>query len=113
MCEVINGDSMTDTTLAAYVLWHVNWIHPFQDGNGRTARAACYFAVCRWIKLEPASKPALPDLIAQEPIKYRRCLESADGYWAKHQTVNVSQCEGFLARLLKAELRQLADAGNA
>ena len=25
---------------AAYVLWRINWIHPFEDGNGRTARAA-------------------------------------------------------------------------
>jgi hypothetical protein len=24
--------------LSAYVLWRINWIHPFADGNGRTAR---------------------------------------------------------------------------
>jgi Fic family protein len=28
--------------LAAYVLWRLSWIHPFEDGNGRTARAASY-----------------------------------------------------------------------
>jgi hypothetical protein len=26
------------TELAAYALWRINWIHPFIDGNGRTAR---------------------------------------------------------------------------
>ena len=39
----------TDTDevkLAAYVLWRLNWIHPFINGNGRTARAACYFVLC-------------------------------------------------------------------
>src|SRR4051812_40637900 len=24
---------------AAYALWRINWIHPFGDGNGKTARA--------------------------------------------------------------------------
>lgn len=28
------------TALAAYALWRLNWIHPFVEGNGRTARAA-------------------------------------------------------------------------
>lgn len=33
----------TPTELAAYALWRLNWIHPFVEGNGRTARAACYY----------------------------------------------------------------------
>ncbi len=33
-----NWDIMTDpTTLAAYTLWRINWIHPFIEGNGRTS----------------------------------------------------------------------------
>ena len=36
----------TATELAAYVLWRMNWIHPFIEGNGRTARAACYYVLC-------------------------------------------------------------------
>ncbi len=34
------------TWLAAYALWRLNWIHPFIEGNGRTARAACYYLIC-------------------------------------------------------------------
>lgn len=34
------------TTLPAYALWRLNWIHPFVEGNGRTARAACYYLIC-------------------------------------------------------------------
>ncbi len=34
------------TYLAAYALWRMNWIHPFVEGNGRTARAACYYLLC-------------------------------------------------------------------
>src|SRR3546814_210181 len=29
----------TPTELAAFGLWRLNWIHPFIEGNGRTARA--------------------------------------------------------------------------
>jgi Fic family protein len=36
----------SETTLAAYVLWRLNWIHPFIEGNGRTARAASYYILC-------------------------------------------------------------------
>ena len=34
------------TLLPAYALWRMNWIHPFIEGNGRTARAACYYLMC-------------------------------------------------------------------
>ena len=32
--------SVDSVVLAAYVLWRLNYIHPFINGNGRTARAA-------------------------------------------------------------------------
>ncbi|NKX74874.1 Fic family protein [Rhodobacteraceae bacterium R_SAG3] len=32
--------------LASFVLWRLCSIHPFINGNGRTARAACYFTLC-------------------------------------------------------------------
>lgn len=32
--------------LAAFVLWRLCAIHPFINGNGRTARAAAYFIIC-------------------------------------------------------------------
>ena len=31
---------------ASYVYWKINYIHPFINGNGRTARASCYFVLC-------------------------------------------------------------------
>lgn len=33
-------------TLCAYVMWRLNWIHPFDDGNGRTSRAVAYLVLC-------------------------------------------------------------------
>lgn len=39
-------DSADTLELSAFVLWRLNRIHPFVNGNGRTARAACYFVLC-------------------------------------------------------------------
>ena len=38
-----NWFKMSSTELAAYGLWRLNRIHPFVEGNGGTARAACYY----------------------------------------------------------------------
>ncbi len=48
MCDYVNNhwDSSSALHLAAYTLWRLNWIHPFTDGNGRTARATSYLALC-------------------------------------------------------------------
>lgn len=33
-----NWDTKTAIHLASFVMWRLNWIHPFADGNGRTSR---------------------------------------------------------------------------
>lgn len=42
----INWTSTDSVVLSSYVLWRMNYIHPFINGNGRTARAASYFILC-------------------------------------------------------------------
>ena len=39
-------NSEPEFILAAYALWRLCWIHPFEDGNGRTARAVAYLIIC-------------------------------------------------------------------
>ncbi|MGV8987665.1 MAG: Fic family protein [Cypionkella sp.] len=63
--------------LAAFVLWRLNNIHPFVNGNGRTARAACYYVLCvRMGGLLPG-KVFLPNLLKDSP-DYRPSLVAAD-----------------------------------
>ena len=40
MCDYVNDhwNESTPIHLAAYLMWRLNWIHPFADGNGRTSR---------------------------------------------------------------------------
>jgi Fic/DOC family len=65
--------------LAAFVLWRLNHIHPFINGNGRTARAACYFVLCLKLgKLLPGTI-ILPELLNRNHLEYEKALISADG----------------------------------
>ena len=64
--------------LASFVLWRLNYIHPFINGNGRTARAACYFVLCLHIGQLLPGKTILPELIKRERPKYVDALRAAD-----------------------------------
>lgn len=47
MCDYVNDNWSTASALhlSAYVMWRLNWIHPYPDGNGRTSRAASYLVL--------------------------------------------------------------------
>jgi Fic family protein len=93
----------TPTELAAYGLWRLNWIHPFIEGNGRTARAACYYLLCvRSKKLLPGRK-TIPERIRENRDGYEDALKHADQAWdAGH--LDFTKMEEYLAALLTAQL---------
>ena len=74
LCDYINTnwESRTAIHLAAYVLWKLNWIHPFTDGNGRTSRAASYLVLCCKIGSVLPGKKTIPDQIAENKQPYYR-----------------------------------------
>jgi len=89
--------------LPAYVLWRMNWIHPFVEGNGRTARAACYYLIClKYGGLLPGSK-IVPERIREEREPYYEALRDADKEWEKGH-FNVSVLTRYLSDLVKAQL---------
>jgi Fic family protein len=94
------------TLLPAYVLWRLNWIHPFIEGNGRTARAACYLLIClRQGRLLPGRK-IVPERIQEDRQPYYAALQAADRAWADGQ-FNVNELALYLARLLTEQLRDV------
>jgi Fic family protein len=93
------------TLLAAYALWRLNWIHPFVEGNGRTARAACYYLICvKQGRLLPGKK-IVPERIRENRDPYYAALQAADRAWDEGQ-FDVTQLADFLANLLKSQLSE-------
>ena len=91
------------TVLPAYALWRLNWIHPFIEGNGRTARAACYLLMCvRQGSLLPG-KRIVPERIRENRQPYYEALEAADQHWHDGH-FNVDDLADYLAGLLKDQL---------
>jgi Fic family protein len=91
------------TILPAYVLWRLNWIHPFIEGNGRTARAACYLLIClRQGKLLPGKK-IVPERIRENRQPYYDALRSADRHWDNGH-FNVDELAAYLLELLAQQL---------
>lgn len=66
------------TTLAAHALWRINFIHPFVNGNGRTARAVCYFIICATLGGVLPGSPILPEQLRENRVEYVEALKLAD-----------------------------------
>lgn len=111
LCEYVNDNWARATAehLSAYVLWKLNWIHPFADGNGRTARAVSY--VVMNIKLDSLlpGTPTIPDQIATNKTPYYDALEEADtALEAGSPDVSalVEMLHGMLAKQLLSSVRE-------
>jgi Fic family protein len=97
-----NWFSLSSTQLAAYGLWRLNWMHPFIEGNGRTARASCYYLLCtREGRLLPGRK-IVPERIRKSRAPYFQALRAADRAWDQGQ-LDISEMENYLAALLRAQ----------
>ncbi len=93
------------TILPAYALWRLNWIHPFVEGNGRTARAACYYLICmRQRRLLPG-KRIVPERIRDNRGPYYAALQDADRHW-NEGNFNVSALASYLEGLLLLQLSE-------
>jgi Fic/DOC family len=102
-----NWGVWSTTELAAYGLWRLNWIHPFIEGNGRTARAVCYYLMCVTTGAILKGRKIVPERIREDRQPYYRALKECDTAW-EAGTLDLSNMEDYLAGLLQA---QLEDAG--
>jgi Fic family protein len=89
--------------LATFVLWRLNHIHPFINGNGRTARAASYFVLCMkaggWLK----GDVILPELIRQNRAEHVEALRVVDQSYADGK-LDLSALHEMIVRLLKQQI---------
>jgi hypothetical protein len=107
--NVVNrGWESTDgVVLASYVLWRMNNIHPFINGNGRTARAASYFVLCvksgGWLK----GAPILPELIRQNRPEYVQALKKADVGFLAGDPDYLNDLHAVISKLIDEQLASI------
>lgn len=118
MCDYVNDHwEKSAIHLAAYTLWRLNWIHPFTDGNGRTARAISYVVMCLRLGERLPGRNTIPEQIASNKKPYYAALEAADKPFKEKGAIDVSAMEtlleDLLARQLASVLRAAAGEDNA
>jgi len=109
MCEYANSHADQPFHVSAYLMWRLNWIHPFGDGNGRTSRVVSYMALSISLGMELPGSPTIPDLIVKQKEPYYRALDSADAMWLQGK-LDVSKMEQLITELLQIQLSSLSDA---
>jgi len=105
MCDYLNDnwEGSSPVHLAAYSLWKLNWIHPFTDGNGRTARALSYLLLCVRLGYRLPGTNTIPEQISLDKNPYYRALEAADKAW-RDGKIDLSVLEELLSALLANQL---------
>ncbi|MDP8567185.1 Fic family protein [Methylophilus aquaticus] len=89
--------------LATYVLWRLNHIHPFINGNGRTARAIAYFVLCvRSGGVLPGSV-MLPELLKRDRDEYVAALQQVDDSY-NNANFDLTPLHALMQRLVEEQL---------
>ena len=110
MCDYVNENwnQSSPIHLAAYALWKLNWIHPFTDGNGRSARAICYLLLCLRLGYRLPGTNTIPAQISNDKTPYYKALEAADQFWTEKR-IDLTELENLLGTLLANQLISVHD----
>jgi Fic family protein len=116
LCDYVN-ERWTEKSplhLASYVMWRLNWIHPFTDGNGRTSRAVSYLVLCVRLKMLPPGRMTIPQQIEEGKTPYYKALESADDAYTDGK-IDLTTMKELLGAMLAKQLHAIyteSDAGG-
>lgn len=113
MCDYINEKWAVKSALhlSSYVMWRLNWIHPFTDGNGRTSRAASYLVLCIRLGTLLPGKLTIPEQIEQDKGPYYRALEAADEAWEQGR-IDLSAMKQLIDSMLAKQLVAVHDSSR-
>lgn len=98
-----NAETSEALHLCAYVMWRLNWIHPFTDGNGRTSRALAYYVLCGKLGYLLPGSETVPEQIAADRAPYYQALEQADARF-REGVIDLSALEALLDKCLATQL---------
>jgi len=105
LCDYVNDNWELKTAihLASYVMWRLNWVHPFADGNGRTSRILSYVVLSIRAKSVFPGTPTIPEQIVDNRNPYFDALDAADAAWAEGN-IDLSKMEELLSGMLARQL---------
>jgi len=89
---------------AAFALWRVNWIHPFKNGNGRTARSFAYCCLCARLGVVLPGSPTVIDQIMTTRPDYEAAIRVGDKAAAKNNGRDLTAMRTYLDRLLQNQI---------
>jgi Fic family protein len=114
MCDYVNDNWHEKTAfhVAAYVMWRLNWIHPFADGNGRTSRIVSYIVLSTALNTLLPGSPSIPQQIQEDRTAYFRALEHADEAFAERGEIDVSEMEAALKQMLAKQLLSVIEKAD-
>ncbi|MFT6581226.1 MAG: Fic family protein [Alphaproteobacteria bacterium] len=114
MCDYINNNwhEKSPFHLAAYVMWRINWIHPFAEGNGRTSRIVSYIILSTSLGYELPGSPSIPQQIQNDRTNYFKALEESDGAFLEEK-IDVTAMEETLKNMLANQLLSVINAGDS
>jgi Fic family protein len=106
LCDYVNDnwEKSTPIHLGAYVMWRLNWIHPFADGNGRTSRILAYVVLSIRAGFVLPGTPTIPDQIVDNRMPYFDALDAADDAFKHGGIIDVGKMEELISSLLAAQL---------
>ncbi len=101
--------------IGAFSLWAINWIHPFKNGNGRTARAFCYACLCLKLGFVLPGTKTVIDLIMDQRDDYYAALKVADISYESTGTPDLEPMIAMVDRHLFEQLSSypIGDPGTA
>jgi Fic family protein len=113
LCDYVNENwGRSAIHLASYVMWRLNWIHPFVDGNGRTTRAISFVVLCVRLGYPVPGSNTIPEQIAKNKTPYYEALEAADAS-CQEQGFDVSSVETLMGTLLANQLASVIHDARA
>jgi Fic family protein len=100
--------------IGAYALWLINWVHPFKNGNGRSARAFCYACISLKLGFVLPGSPTVIDLIMQNREPYQDALKVADISFETAKEPDLGPMINFIEDMLIRQLSSVTpSAANA
>jgi Fic family protein len=113
LCDYVNDNwDCSPIHLASYVMWRLNWIHPFVDGNGRTTRMISFVVLCVRLGYRVPGSNTIPEQISRNKKPYYEALEAADASCSEEQ-FDVSSVETLMGTLLANQLASVIHDARA